>query len=296
MDIRQMEYYVEICKAGSLSRAANKLYISQQALGKSMDLLEEEVGVPLLLRTCQGIKLTKYGESMYIKALEFMDQYSSLESFVKNLQGTFSKSFSIGFYNGLWEQIGYECIEEFIDTHPNLDIHLYSYQDSFQGRSGFNKDVDILFATSEVYNPLLKEYYHSRHKLDVLISKNNPLSTKDEITIDDLRNEYMIGTNAEYEAQHKLAVLLSDNNITPSSILGDIENELSNYMVHKHNAITFYAGPDTTIPANMVRRSIKDINLDWDFYIYVRKSNVEDYVEELANTIIDIRKTYAIKS
>lgn len=296
MDIRQIEYYLEICKAGSLSKAANNLFITQQALGKSMDLLEDEVGMPLLIRSSHGITLTKYGESLYEKSLEFIEHYNSLENSIKNLQSNFKNTISIGFFNGLWDQLGYNYIEDFITKHDDLDIHLYSYQDNSEGRCGFNKDVDILFSTNEIYSPQLKEYYHSKHKLHIIVNKNHPLLSKEEVTLDDLKNEYIITTNSEYESQHKLTMLLSDNNITPKAILGDIENELTYYFLNHYNAVTFYAGPTEILPDSFRKLEVKGLNVDWNFYIYVRKTSIDESINELADTIISIRERYAKKN
>ena len=51
MDSRKLTYFLKICETGSIARAADALFISQQALSKALDSLEQELGVPLFIRS-----------------------------------------------------------------------------------------------------------------------------------------------------------------------------------------------------------------------------------------------------
>ena len=60
MEYRQLEYFLKICETGSISRAAAKLYISQQAPSKNIENLENSLGLPLFYRSPRGLTLTRY--------------------------------------------------------------------------------------------------------------------------------------------------------------------------------------------------------------------------------------------
>ncbi|MDR1206528.1 MAG: LysR family transcriptional regulator [Peptococcaceae bacterium] len=62
MNDQQLKSLVKAVDCGSFSKAEEALYLSKQALKKQIDALEEEIGVPLLIRTRQGISLTPAGE------------------------------------------------------------------------------------------------------------------------------------------------------------------------------------------------------------------------------------------
>ena len=62
MDYKQLKFFRKICEEKSINRAAQKLFISQQALSKSIAKLEEELGTPLFIRTSGGVRLTPAGE------------------------------------------------------------------------------------------------------------------------------------------------------------------------------------------------------------------------------------------
>lgn len=68
MELRHLRYFVTVAETGSISRAAQKLFIAQPPLSAQIRQLEEEVGAPLLLRLPRGVALTAAGESFLADA------------------------------------------------------------------------------------------------------------------------------------------------------------------------------------------------------------------------------------
>lgn len=62
MELRHLRYFIAVAESGSFSRAAEKLFIAQPPLSMQIRQLEDEVGVPLLLRHSRGVQLTKAGQ------------------------------------------------------------------------------------------------------------------------------------------------------------------------------------------------------------------------------------------
>lgn len=64
MQIKQFEYVQEIAACKSITQAAKKLYISQQALSEALKLLEDELGFCIFVRSNKGVALTSAGEKL----------------------------------------------------------------------------------------------------------------------------------------------------------------------------------------------------------------------------------------
>ena len=62
MQIQQLQYFLEIASEKSISRAAKNLYLSQPTLSQQVIKLEEELGIPLLVRHSKSVSLTDAGE------------------------------------------------------------------------------------------------------------------------------------------------------------------------------------------------------------------------------------------
>ncbi|WP_040983664.1 LysR family transcriptional regulator [Oceanobacillus jeddahense] len=65
MNLQTLEYFVTVVKEKSITRAAEKLYISQPALTKQIKRLEELLGFPVFNRYSQGVTLTIKGERFF---------------------------------------------------------------------------------------------------------------------------------------------------------------------------------------------------------------------------------------
>lgn len=68
MELRHLRYFVSVAELGSVSRAAEKLFIAQPALSAQIKQLEEEVGAALFVRLPRGVRLTPAGESFFVDA------------------------------------------------------------------------------------------------------------------------------------------------------------------------------------------------------------------------------------
>lgn len=78
MDVLQLRYLVAVVDAGSLSRAAEVLRISQPALSQRMNQLERELGVQLLDRGPRGVRPTRAGTDFYRDAHRLVRQFDEL--------------------------------------------------------------------------------------------------------------------------------------------------------------------------------------------------------------------------
>ncbi|MGB4588717.1 MAG: LysR family transcriptional regulator [Clostridiaceae bacterium] len=79
MDFRKLAYIVEVAKEGSVTAAANKLYISQPALSQILAQVEKEVGMKLFDRKETPMRLTYAGELYLATAKEILTEYETLK-------------------------------------------------------------------------------------------------------------------------------------------------------------------------------------------------------------------------
>src|SRR4051794_32994066 len=73
MDLKVLRAVVEATRLGSITQAASKLRVAQPALSRQIHLLEEELGVTLLLRNSNGVRATEEGAE-FVKSAEVLLQ------------------------------------------------------------------------------------------------------------------------------------------------------------------------------------------------------------------------------
>ena len=80
MRIEQLEYLLMISKCASLTEASERLFITQQSLGKAIRDLENELGAQLLVRNNRGCTLTKEGYEALQQTKEILDKIHQLQN------------------------------------------------------------------------------------------------------------------------------------------------------------------------------------------------------------------------
>lgn len=84
MDVKQLKYFVACVQAGSISKAAKRLYTTQSAVSKTIKGLEEELGLSLFERLPRGISLTEQGRQVYFYAHKIVSDMDMLEAFPRS--------------------------------------------------------------------------------------------------------------------------------------------------------------------------------------------------------------------
>lgn len=88
MTPRQLKYFVEIARTGSMTTAATTLHIAQPALSHHLAAMEEELGVTLLKRHARGVRLTAEGQRLLDRAAAILRQMDRLRDDVRDAATT----------------------------------------------------------------------------------------------------------------------------------------------------------------------------------------------------------------
>ena len=73
MELRVLRYFATSAREGSMTKAAEKLHVTQPTLSKQIKELEEELGQKLFIRGNYNIHLTPEGEILYKRALDILE-------------------------------------------------------------------------------------------------------------------------------------------------------------------------------------------------------------------------------
>ncbi|MNJ54812.1 HTH-type transcriptional regulator CynR [compost metagenome] len=86
MDIRQLQYLIEVARFGSFTMAADALYITQPAISKAIKSMEEELGVVLFDRLGKRVELTDAGRIIAGQAQQIVASFQNLTSELDDLR------------------------------------------------------------------------------------------------------------------------------------------------------------------------------------------------------------------
>jgi DNA-binding transcriptional LysR family regulator len=125
MELSQLRAFVEIAKLGQLTRAAERLHLSQPALSGQLKALEEALGISLFERSSSGMALTPGGRSLLGEAESILTAIQQLKQAAQQLQGRPAGRLSLGtVLDPATLRLG-DFLSRAIESHPLIDIELH---------------------------------------------------------------------------------------------------------------------------------------------------------------------------
>ena len=86
MELRQIEFFLQLYKDRNMTVASQNLYISQQGLSKSLANLEKEAGFPLFKRSVAGVEPTPEAEELYMYFYSVDRSYDRLQEKINSMR------------------------------------------------------------------------------------------------------------------------------------------------------------------------------------------------------------------
>jgi DNA-binding transcriptional LysR family regulator len=143
LNIRQLKCFLSAADTGSFYAAAEQLYISRQAISKSISLLEEEIGQDLFSRNTDGVYLTELGNALYPEIQKVVLEFDALENGMRKLKDHVHRV-QVGFCHGTCLLFG-NRFQLFSKNHPNIhsEISQYQYEDALEELKAGHADIIV---------------------------------------------------------------------------------------------------------------------------------------------------------
>lgn len=195
---RYLKLFVDIADCGSFSKAAEKMYISPNAIIKQINHYEEHLGFPLFKRSNHGLKLTEEGEILYVEGKKIIRKTDRILREIRQKRSGERKVVRIGssllFPSSsilhLWAKVQRGC----------TDIELRNVPFSETGTHYFDKDdpvwnaVDLLLVSFNTFQEEkgIKWLILEERPLCIGIPLRHPLADRTLLHLDDFDGETII--------------------------------------------------------------------------------------------------------
>ncbi len=306
MNIMHLKYAVEVAKTGSITQAAEVLFMGQPNLSKAIRELEENLGVTIFKRTSKGIVPTQKGEEFLVYAKRILAQIDELESVFR--KDTASKqTFSISIPRGSYMAHGFANMIKRLDSDREIEIH-YKETNSVEAinnilQSNFNlaiirfRDVFEPYFESLLKEKEMKSELVWQFRYIAVMSKDNPLASKPVLTCADLadcieilHSDNAVPTLPTLEAKKMENIEHSDKKIyvfergSQFELLSNITNSFMWVSPIPQKMLDRYG---------LIQRKVSDADYNYkDLLVYQRSYRLTDidrmYIEELKNVILSV--------
>jgi LysR family nitrogen assimilation transcriptional regulator len=122
MDLSELRYFVEIAEAGSLSRAAVRLGVSQPALTRQVRNLETELRVELFYRHGRGVSLTEAGQRLHAVGSEVLHKLHDVKEELTSCSSRVTGSIALGLPPSIAATIGARLATKFAERYPEAQL------------------------------------------------------------------------------------------------------------------------------------------------------------------------------
>lgn len=195
---QQIKTFIQVADRGSLSKAAEDLYVTPASVMKQMNALENRLELTLLKRTNQGIELTEAGRYIYDFAKNMIAESEDAVLKAKSIQQREIKTIRVGssFLNpsnvltDLWNKISGFSTEYRIKIVPYNDDH----GQILSVVASLGKTMDFMvgvFGSQQMLS--ISEFYElGRYHLCIAVPRNHQLASKDKLSLNDLHGEHLI--------------------------------------------------------------------------------------------------------
>jgi DNA-binding transcriptional LysR family regulator len=192
VDFRHLRAFIAVAEEASVTRAAERLHISQPPLSRHIRQLEDELGISLFVRHRQGVTITDAGRQLLQKA-RLLDAAAAdfLETAGQSRRDD-SNRIRIGIGWGLWDavnRIRVECAKQFPTVTIEASDAVCSDKYNEQLR---NRSLDVVFARPAFDSTCLEIAPLFHERLVVVVSDANPLASRKTLRIQDLANEPLL--------------------------------------------------------------------------------------------------------
>lgn len=189
MLLKQIQYFITVVECKSFTEAAEKCFISQSAISQQIKALESEIGVELFIREKRQFSLSEAGEYFYRNSKAILKELENIKVETKRLGEDNERILRIGYPKNFSLFELQQAITKFYDLYPEVSISIESGTHEELFESLLNKSIDLKI--SEQRRAFNNDYYNYELKYSesyVEISTKNPLSKKEILKIEDLRN------------------------------------------------------------------------------------------------------------
>lgn len=195
MTNRQLEYFLAVARYLNFTRAAEAMYVSQTAITRQIQVLEEEIGASLFLRTKRHVELTVAGQIFLTEARAILERTQSAFQKARDAADGFVGQINIGHIRGYEKTSFSDMLMNFHRQNPGIRLELErNSPDKLAEELSVGK-ADLTFAL-DYADYLTEEEFRSlpirEYPLRAVLYKSHPFAQKQSVTLEELSGDNLL--------------------------------------------------------------------------------------------------------
>lgn len=266
MNIKEIEYFLEVVKEKSFTRAANNLYISQPALSKSIKNLEADLKIQLIERNTKVFNLTSDGEVFYDNAKQSIEIINKELEKLRDTVDYRYRAIKIGIPPVIGSVYFSSVISEFCNKNPDIEVEIIEEGSNQVKEKVENESIDLGAVIFPIKSYNLLSLPVANNEVMLVVSKNHQLACKEVVNLAELKNEKFIVFNEKFMMYDKTINACKAANFTPNIVMKTSQWDFIIDMVALNQGVTLLPKPIVKRFKADETKTIKITNpsIDWN--------------------------------
>jgi DNA-binding transcriptional LysR family regulator len=195
MELRHLRYFVAVAEEENVTRAAQRLHVSQPPLSRQIRDLEEELGVALFERSAKSVRLTDAGRVFLNEARAVLDRADEATRAVKAISTGATGELHVGFAPSLAVDILPRALRQFQAEAPGIRVQLHdmSSEEMLTGLRENKIAVAVMVQQPAQNLRGLQSLQLQCYRVSIAVSPLHPLAKRKATSLDEIVSERIIG-------------------------------------------------------------------------------------------------------
>ncbi|OCB69000.1 LysR family transcriptional regulator [Flavobacterium crassostreae] len=218
MEIRHLRLIKAIVEEGSITKAIDKLHLTQSALSHQLKEAEYQLGTKIFLRQNKKLILTKAGEKLYATANEILDKLSDTEKEIKQL--IFGEVGEIRISTECYSSYHWlpSVLKQFHLLYPNIEFKIVMEATHYPLQKLQENILDIAIISDPIKDENIKYVELFQDEMMMVVSENHSWANKKYVVAEDFINEHLLIHSLPMETVTIHQFLLAPAKVTPKKI------------------------------------------------------------------------------
>lgn len=288
MTIRHLKIFVAVCQTNSVTKAAEKLFISQPAVSIAIKELEDHYGQKIFERFARKLRITPFGNELYQSALRVVTLFDEMETLAqRNKMGNVIRV-------GVGPMIGQVMLPErvchFKRKYPQIQINAMVDRVVYLRSALLENRIDFALAESVFEDPMIRVTPLLAVPLVVICHKDNPLARQEVVTAEELGKQPILARQKGSFLRTSMDNFFAAHNIEVTPLWESSDGFALLSAVKANVGVSFLASDHVVFDGdpNVVILNVKGFSATYYLNAYTHKDKIlSPLMQEFIDDFID---------
>jgi DNA-binding transcriptional LysR family regulator len=261
MNLSQLEGFQAVVREGSMTKAAEKLFLTQPALSFQIKSLEEDLGQTLFERDGKQLRLTNAGRLLQERTRQILDLVEQTRHEVTGLKEFQRGQLTIGANETTCLYVLPSVLQAFCERFPGIEMRLMVRKSAEVATLVAEGAVDFGLATLPLLDARIKSEPLFWREDVAICGLEHPLATKESIYLDDLTRYTLLLLEKGSTSRALLEQRLAQQGLTPTATMDVGSIEVIKRLVEINLGVAIV--PGVALKVELKAKQLRAFRLEW---------------------------------